>query len=57
MFKEYFRYQLSSFLVKYLYQNNHIKNYEIVKYLNVSLIYLRNSVNIKKINENEILKR
>ena len=57
MFKEHFRYQPSSFLVKYLYQSNQIKNYKIVKYLNVSLIYLRNSVNSKKINENEILKR
>ena len=33
IFKEYFRYQASSFLTKYLHEGNQIKNDKIVKHL------------------------
>ena len=43
IFKEYFHYQSSSFLTKDLYEDNQIKDDRIAKYLNDSLIDLRNS--------------
>ena len=52
IFKKYFHYQSPSFLAKDLYEDNQIKNGRIVKYLNDSLIDLRNSVNGKKSPEN-----
>ena len=53
IFREYFNYQSLSFLVKYLYEDNQKINDIIVKYLNESLIHLRNSINSKEILENE----
>ena len=53
IFKEYFGYESPSFLVKDVYEGNQNKNDMIVKYLNESLIDLRNNINIKKLPENE----
>ena len=53
IFREYFNYQSSLFLVKDLHEANQTKNDIIVKYLNESLIDLRNSINSKKIPKNK----
>ena len=53
IFREYFNYQSSLFLVKDLHEANQTKNDIIVKYLNESLIDLRNSINSKKIPKNQ----
>ena len=53
IFREYFNYQSSLFLVKDLHEANQTKNDIIVKYLNESLIDLRNSINSKKISKNQ----
>ena len=39
IFKEYFNYQILSFLTKDLYEDNQIKNDRIVKHLNESFIH------------------
>ena len=59
-YKEYFYYQSPSLLRKdlyeenqILYEENQIKNEKIVKYINDSLIDLRNPVNSNKIPDNE----
>ena len=46
-------YESPSFLVKDLYESNQNKNDMIVKYLNESLINLRNNIDIKEISKNE----
>ena len=56
IFREYFSYQSPSFLAKYLYELNQDENYIIVKYLNESLIDLRNSISSKKILKMKIQK-
>ena len=53
IFREYFNYQSSLFLIKDLHKANQTKNDIIVKYLNESLIDLRNSINSKKIPKNQ----
>ena len=53
IFTEYFDYQSPSFLVKDLYEGNQNKNDIIVKYLNESLIDLRNSIKSKEVLVNE----
>ena len=53
IFREYFNYQSSLFLVKDLHEANQTKNDITVKYLNESLIDLRNSINSKKIPKNQ----
>ena len=51
--KGYLGYESPSFLVKDLYESNQNKNDMIVKYLNESLINLRNNIDIKEISKNE----
>ena len=53
LFKEYFDYDSLSFLVKDLCESNQSKSDMIVKYLNESLIDLKNSINSKEIPENK----
>ena len=53
IFKEHFNYQSPLFLVRDFYEDNKNKNNIIVKYLNESLIDLRNSTNSKEIPEHE----
>ena len=53
LFKEYFDYDSLSFLVKDLCESNQSKSDMIVKYLNESLIDLKNSINSQEIPENE----
>ena len=53
IFREYFNYQSPSLLVKDSYEDNRNKNDIIVKYLNESLIDLKNSINSKQLPENE----
>ena len=53
IFREYFNYQSPSLLVKDSYEENRNKNDIIVKYLNESLIDLKNSINSKQLPENE----
>ena len=50
---DFFNYHYSSFLVKYLYEDNQNKNDEIVKNIIESLINLRNYINSKEISENK----
>ena len=57
IFKEYFGYESPSFLVKDLYESKQNKNDMIVKYLNESLIDLRNNINIKIFLKMKILKK
>ena len=57
IFKEYFGYQSPSFLEKDLYESNQNKNDGIIKYLNESVIDLRNKNNIKKFLEIKTLKK
>ena len=52
-FKEYFGYESPSFLVKDLYESNQNKKDMVAKYLNESLIDLRNNINITEIPKNE----
>ena len=56
IFREYFSYQSPSFLAKYLCELNQDENDIIVKYLNESLIDLRNSISSKKILKMKIQK-
>ena len=49
MFREYYNHQST----KDLYEDNENKNDIVVKYLNESLINLRNSINSNEIPENE----
>ena len=49
IFREYFNYLSPSFLVKVLCEENQNKNDIIVKYINESLIDIRNSTNSKEI--------
>ena len=51
--RKYFNHQYPSFLVRDLYQDKKNKNGIIVRYLNESLIDLRNSINSKEIPENQ----
>ena len=51
--KGYLGYESPSFLVKDLCESNQNKNDMIVKYLNESLINLRNNIDIKEISKNE----
>ena len=53
IFKERFYYQCPSFLIKDLYEENQIKNEKTVKYINDSLIDLRNFVISAEITKNE----
>ena len=53
IFNEYFKYQSSSVLVKYLYEDNQNQTDMIVKYHNESLIDLGDSINSKEIPKNE----
>ena len=55
--KGYLGYESPSFLVKDLYESNQNKNDMIVKYLNESLINLRNKIDIKEISKNENSKK
>ena len=57
IFKEYFGYESPSFLIKDLYESNQNKNDMIVKYLNESLIDLRNNINIKEFLKMKILQK
>ena len=57
IFKEYFCHESPSFLVKDLYESKQNKNDVIVKYLNESVIDLRNKNSIKKFLEIKILKK
>ena len=52
IFREYFNYLSPSFLVKVLCEENQNKNDIIVKYINESLIDIRNSTNSKEIPDN-----
>ena len=54
VFKKKFYYWPQSFLKKDLHKNNKIKNCKITKYINDSLIDLRNHFGSKEITENEI---
>ena len=53
IFRDYFLYQIPSYLTNILYDNDEIKHYKITKNFNNRLIKLRNSINTKKNNENE----
>ena len=53
IFKEYFGYESPSFLVKDLHESHQNKNDMVVKYLNESLIDLRNNTSTIEIPENE----
>ena len=57
IFRKYFNYQYPSFLVKSLSRKNQNKTVIAVKYLNESLIDLRNSINSEEIPENENSKK
>ena len=52
IFREHVNYQSRLVLVKHLFEGNKNKIEVIAKYLNESLIDLRNSINKKKIHEN-----
>ena len=53
MFRDYFLYQTASYLTKVLYDSGEIKNDKIIKNINNGLTELKNSINSKKIPENE----
>ena len=53
IFREYFNYESPSFLVRDLYEHNQNKTYINVKYLNESLIHLKNSISSQEIPKNE----
>ena len=57
IFRQYFNYQPPPTLVKDLFEDNQNKSDMILKYLDESLIDLRNSVNSKEIPENINLKK
>ena len=57
IFRQYFNYQSPPTLVKDLFEDNQNKSDMILKYLDESLIDLRNSVNSKEIPENINLKK
>ena len=53
IFREYFNYESPSFLVRDLYEHNQNKTYISIKYLNESLIHLKNSISSQEIPKNE----
>ena len=57
VFRQYFHYQSPSFLLQDLHEDNQNKNNIIVKYLNESLINLKNFINSKEIPDNEYPKK
>ena len=53
IFRDYFLYQIPSYLTKVLYDSDEIKNFEIMKNINNGLIKLKISINSRETPENE----